>query len=63
MEVIITIIVLCIFGSLFYFWHLEENAIPEQYIVKYLDGKVSTPMSYKNALNYAGIFKGKIIKI
>jgi len=63
MEIIISLIVLIILGSMFYFWHLEETAIPEQYIVKYPDGKISTPMSYKNALSYAGVFKGQIIKI
>jgi len=63
MEIIITLIVLCIFCSLFYFWHSEENSILEEYIVKYPDGKISIPMSYKNALSYAVIFKGKIIKI
>jgi hypothetical protein len=42
---------------------VEHDSNKEKFRVKYPDGKVSIPMNYKNALNYAEIFKGKIIKI
>jgi len=63
MEIILTLIILFIFGFMFYFWQSEENTISEKYIVKYQDGEISILMSYKDAASYANIFKGRIIKL